>query len=57
MNLIDVRQFFAEEIRVVSNLQTDALVDAFAKVPREHFLGPGLGRSPTLMLAALTLAA
>jgi len=41
MNLIDVRQFFAEEIRVVANLQTHALVDAFAKVPREHFLGPG----------------
>ena len=41
MNLIDIRQFFAEEIRVVANLQTDALVDAFAKVPREHFLGPG----------------
>ena len=41
MNLIDVRQFFAEVIRVVANLQTDALVDAFAKVSREHFLGPG----------------
>lgn len=41
MNLIDIRQFFAEEIRAVANLQTDSLVDAFAKVPREHFLGPG----------------
>jgi protein-L-isoaspartate(D-aspartate) O-methyltransferase len=41
MNLIEVRQFFAEEIRAVANIQTDALATAFAKVPREHFLGPG----------------
>ena len=41
MNLIDIRQFFAEEIRAVANIQTDALATAFAKVPREHFLGPG----------------
>jgi protein-L-isoaspartate(D-aspartate) O-methyltransferase len=41
MNLIDLRQFFAEEIRAVANIQTDALVAAFAKVPREQFLGPG----------------
>src|SRR5260370_8756613 len=41
MELIDIRQFFAEEIRAVANIQTDALVAAFAKVPREHFLGSG----------------
>jgi protein-L-isoaspartate(D-aspartate) O-methyltransferase len=41
MNLIDIRQFFAEEIRAVANIQTKALVQAFAKVPREHFLGQG----------------
>ena len=41
MNLVDIRQFFAEEIRAVANIQTEALVTAFAKVPREHFLGPG----------------
>src|SRR6266516_3993298 len=41
MNLIDIRQFFAEEIRAVANIQTDALATAFAKVPREHFLGLG----------------
>jgi protein-L-isoaspartate(D-aspartate) O-methyltransferase len=35
------RQFFAEELRAVANLQSEALVKAFAKVPREHFLGPG----------------
>jgi len=41
MSLIDIRQFFAEEIRAVANIKTDALVAAFAQVPREHFLGPG----------------
>ncbi len=41
MNLIETRQFFAEEIRAVANIKTDALVAAFAQVPREHFLGPG----------------
>jgi protein-L-isoaspartate(D-aspartate) O-methyltransferase len=35
------RQFYAEELRAVANLQSGALVKAFAKVPREHFLGPG----------------
>ena len=35
------RQYYAEELRAVSDLQSEALVRAFAKVPREHFLGPG----------------
>ncbi len=41
MNLNDIRQFYAEEIRAVSNIQMQAIVNAFAQVPREHFLGPG----------------
>lgn len=41
MELAEIRQFFAEEIAAVSNIQTKELVAAFAKVPREHFLGPG----------------
>jgi len=36
-----VRQFYAEELRAVANLKSERLVKAFAKVPREHFLGPG----------------
>lgn len=36
-----IRQAYAEELRAVSNLQSQALVAAFATVPREHFLGPG----------------
>ena len=40
-NLADIRRRYAEEIRAASNLRSEALVDAFAKVPREHFLGSG----------------
>ena len=43
-----MRQWFAEEIRVVANIQTRALVDAFAKVPREQFLGPGPWQIPVI---------
>lgn len=39
--VVDVRRFFAEEIAAVANLQSRALVEAFAAVPREEFLGPG----------------
>lgn len=39
LNLL--RQFYAEELRAVANLQSEAVVQAFAKVSREHFLGPG----------------
>src|SRR5262245_62897012 len=35
------RRFFAEELRAVANLRTPALVDAFARVPRERFLSEG----------------
>ncbi len=35
------RRFFAEEIQVVANLRSPALVEAFASVPRERFLPPG----------------
>ena len=34
------RRFYAEELRFTANL-TPALVEAFATVPRERFLGPG----------------
>jgi hypothetical protein len=32
--LDEVRRFYAEEIRAVSDIQCDALIDAVAKVPR-----------------------
>jgi protein-L-isoaspartate(D-aspartate) O-methyltransferase len=40
-SLARVRQWFAEELRFVSNLGSRGLVDAFATVPRERFVGPG----------------
>jgi protein-L-isoaspartate(D-aspartate) O-methyltransferase len=39
--LEDYRRFYAEEIAAVTALRSPALVEAFAKVPRETFLGPG----------------
>jgi protein-L-isoaspartate(D-aspartate) O-methyltransferase len=36
-----LRQIYAEEIRAVSNVRSSAVVQAFATVPRERFLGPG----------------
>jgi protein-L-isoaspartate(D-aspartate) O-methyltransferase len=40
-NLDLSRQYYAEELRAVADLQSESLVRAFTKVPREHFLGPG----------------
>ena len=35
------RQFFAEEVATSAGIENPALVQAFASVPRERFLGPG----------------
>jgi protein-L-isoaspartate(D-aspartate) O-methyltransferase len=35
------RRVYAEEIRVKAGVRSVALVEAFAAVPREHYLGPG----------------
>jgi protein-L-isoaspartate(D-aspartate) O-methyltransferase len=37
----ECRRFFAEEIRFTATVRSPALVEAFASVPREDFLGPG----------------
>ncbi len=39
--LSDIRRRYAEDIRAAANLRSAALVDAFAAVPRERFLGLG----------------
>src|SRR5258706_14118876 len=57
MNIDDVRRYFAEEIRVVANLQTPGLVNALATVPREHFLGPGPWQIPIIDACAASLGA
>jgi protein-L-isoaspartate(D-aspartate) O-methyltransferase len=41
MTIEECRSFYAQEIRFAANPITPGLVDAFAKVPREKFLGPG----------------
>lgn len=39
--LEDCRRFYAEEVQLSAHLTSSALVDAFASVPRERFLGAG----------------
>ncbi len=41
MTIEDCRDFYAREVKFAASLTTPGLVDAFAKVPREKFLGPG----------------
>ncbi|MGA2589669.1 MAG: rRNA adenine N-6-methyltransferase family protein [Bryobacteraceae bacterium] len=41
MTLDECRRFYAEEIRFAANVSSPALVEAFARLPREKFLGPG----------------
>ena len=48
MDMELLRRFYAEEVRVCAHVQTPALADAFAKVRREKFLGPG----PWLIVSA-----
>lgn len=40
MTLEECRLFYSEEVRFAANLTTRGLVEAFASVPRERFLGP-----------------
>ena len=53
MTLEDYRRFYAEEIGYASNVQSQPLLAAFARVPREQFLDPDRGGShrPTWDLA------
>jgi protein-L-isoaspartate(D-aspartate) O-methyltransferase len=40
MTLDDYRRFYADEIEHFATLTSPALVEAFARLPRERFLGP-----------------
>ena len=40
-DLEQARRAYAEQLRKTARLKSNALVEAFARVPREHFLGPG----------------
>ena len=41
MTLEECREFYAREVQFAANLTTPGLAEAYAKVPREKFLGPG----------------
>lgn len=41
LSLDDARRAYAEEIRAVSDIRCEALIEALARVAREDFLGPG----------------
>jgi protein-L-isoaspartate(D-aspartate) O-methyltransferase len=40
MTLDDCRRFYADEVRLAAGLDSPALVAAYARVPREKFMGP-----------------
>jgi protein-L-isoaspartate(D-aspartate) O-methyltransferase len=55
----ECRSFYAQEVCFTANLMTPRLVEAFAKVPREKFLGPGpwqLGSAEGRAMSAAGLA-
>jgi protein-L-isoaspartate(D-aspartate) O-methyltransferase len=41
MSLEECRAFYAQEVRFAANITTPGLVEAYARVAREKFLGPG----------------
>lgn len=41
ITLDDCRRFYAEEIRLSASITSPALIEAFARVPRENFVGAG----------------
>jgi protein-L-isoaspartate(D-aspartate) O-methyltransferase len=41
LSLEDCRRFYSEEVRLAANIQSTTVIEAFARVPREDFLGPG----------------
>lgn len=56
LTLEDYRRCYADEIRFVANLNSPALVEAFARVPREEFIGPGPWRVGSAEVRALAAA-
>jgi protein-L-isoaspartate(D-aspartate) O-methyltransferase len=40
MTLDDCRRFYSQEIRFTANITSPALIEAYARVPREKYLGP-----------------
>jgi protein-L-isoaspartate(D-aspartate) O-methyltransferase len=40
MTLVQCRRFYAQEMRFAASLNSPALIEAYARVPREKYLGP-----------------
>ena len=49
-NLEECRWFYTEEIQFSANLTSPALIEAFATVPREKFLGSGRDSIPASVM-------
>jgi len=59
MEIGECRRFYADEIRFAANITSSALIEAFARVPRERFLGPGpweLGSADVRRMSTLGMA-
>ncbi|MFI5000202.1 MAG: protein-L-isoaspartate O-methyltransferase [Reyranellales bacterium] len=48
-SLAEARRHFAEELRMVGHVQDDRVLEAFAAIPRERFVGPGPWRILNLL--------
>jgi protein-L-isoaspartate(D-aspartate) O-methyltransferase len=48
MTVEDARTFYASELRFTARIRSERLIAAFAKVPREAFMGPGPWRIKSL---------
>jgi protein-L-isoaspartate(D-aspartate) O-methyltransferase len=53
MTLEECRRFYAEEIRFSGNIHSQELLEAFARVPREKFLGSGPWEIASPVLTAI----
>lgn len=56
MTIEDCREFYAREVKFAASVTTPGLVEAFAKVPREKFLGPGPWQIGSAEARAMSLA-
>ncbi|HXC86896.1 MAG TPA: hypothetical protein VNU23_03860, partial [Candidatus Cybelea sp.] len=56
LTLEDCRAFYAQEIRFAATVATPGLVEAYARVPREKFLGPAPWQISSPEARALSMA-
>jgi len=56
LTIEDCRRFYADEVRFAANLSSPALIEAYARVPREEYLGPPPWQIGSADLRAMSLA-